>query len=109
MQRYRNNKFWRMKPDDEGQYVSYEDVEYLLNKQEQLKKDNDLLWKTLSERSEEIKELTSDIEYWHARQQYWRDNYLQASSKKRRYAIKNKQLAWTIVILLGLLILPLMV
>ena len=98
-----------MKPDDEGQYVAYKDVEYLLDKQEQLKKDNDLLWKTLSERAEEIKELTDDIEYWHERQQYWRDNYLHASNKKRIYAIKNKQLAWTIVILLGLLILPLMV
>lgn len=120
MKRYTLKKWWSLKEDPMGQYVAFQDVqselENLNEKNQQLRNDIERLWEALIEKTNkikelqiEVKELEEDCEYWNERTLYWDTNYKLENSYRRRYANKNKQLAWSIVVLLGLLILPLMV
>ena len=109
MIRYSVKKWWSLKESQDGQYVAYHEaqghIDELKIKNEQLRKDIQLLWDNSAKRIEEIKELESKCKFLNKRVDYWYDNYKSANLIKLKYSIKNRQLSLTSIVLMGLLIL----
>lgn len=82
MQRYINNKFWAMKPSNNGQYVAYHEVQETIDRlradRDEHIKNNNALWEGNIKLQEEIKELNRHYEnYTMLDDKYWslRDSY----------------------------------
>ena len=112
MIRYSVKKWWSLKESPDGQYVAYHEaqghIDELKIKNEQLRKDIQLLWDNSAKKIEEIIELKENCEFLDARIDYWYDKYESANLINLKYSIKNKQLALTTILLMGLLILHIM-
>lgn len=93
--RYLNNKFWKMKEDVEGQYVSYIDYVRVNDMLEEQIKDNEALWKRVKQQSDDLKLENNRSGAWNKLYEYEREKNL--ISKTLMQDLERKNLISSII------------